>query len=177
LEFLVQDVLQVVREYEKRYGRLLPVIAAGGVYDGRDIRKMLALGASGVQMATRFVATEECDAAPEFKHAFVECSDSDLTIIDSPLGLPGRAIINPFLRSVADGERRPTHCPWHCLRTCKPAESPYCIAHALMSAKRGDLGSGFAFAGANAHRIDRIVSVRELVEELVVDFSAAGQGE
>jgi len=170
LEHLLQDTLHVVAEYEIRYSKRIPVLAAGGIYDGQDIRTMIELGASGVQMATRFVATTECDAAESFKDAYVMCSQEDLVVIDSPLGLPGRAIRNTFLEAVAEGVRRPTHCPWHCLRTCNPKESPYCIAGALMSAKRGDLSNGFAFAGANAHRVDRIVPVAELMEELAVDY-------
>jgi len=173
---LVRDVLSVVREYEDRYRRRIPVLAAGGIYDGQDILEMLELGAAGVQMATRFVATEECDAERAFKDAYVHCSREDLMIIDSPLGLPGRAIRNPFLESVAGGERRPTHCPWHCLRTCDPSTSPYCIARALMSAKRGDLSEGFAFAGANAHRVNRIVPVADLIEELAVDYARQPSG-
>jgi len=176
LQRLIVDVLTVVRAYEDRHQQEIPVIAAGGIYDGHDIRVILGLGASGVQMATRFVATVECDAAQPFKDAYIQCTEDDLTIIDSPLGLPGRAIRNPFLEAVAAGTRRPTHCPWHCLITCDPDESPYCIAAALMSAKRGDLSNGFAFAGANAHRIERIVPVADLIEELAVDYAMQPSG-
>jgi len=176
LDQLLHDVLETVADYEILYSREIPVFAAGGVYDHADIRRMLYLGAAGAQMATRFVATEECDAAASFKQAYVECTELDLQIIESPLGLPGRAIRSPFLDRVSAGERRPTHCPWHCLRTCDPEQSPYCIAHALMSAKRGDLSQGFAFAGANAYRIDRIQSVAELMRELAVDY-VHNQGE
>ncbi len=173
LERLLEDVLAVVGPYEAKCDRPIPVIAAGGVYDGHDVRSMLDLGASGVQMATRFVATEECDAAPSFKEAYIRCTRDDLVVIDSPLGLPGRAIHNAFLEAVADGARRPIGCPWQCLRTCDPLRSPYCIAAALMSAKQGNLDEGFAFAGANAHRIDRIISVADLMNELAVDYARA----
>jgi len=170
LEHLLRGVLDAVGEFTEPGDVGLPVFAAGGVYDAADVRRMLDLGATGVQMATRFVATEECDAAPEFKQAYLGCTPADLTIIDSPLGLPGRAIGNAFLGSVAAGERRPTQCAWHCLRTCDPDRSPYCIAHALMSAKRGNLESGFAFAGANVHRVNEIVPVAELMAELAQGF-------
>lgn len=173
LERLVADALAAVAPYEERFDRSIPVIAAGGVFDGADIHRMLSLGASGVQMATRFVATHECDAAPAFKDAYVACTEADLTIIDSPVGLPGRAIRNRFLDEVASGRRRPTRCAWTCLVTCNPTESPYCIARALTEAKLGHLDEGFAFAGANAHRVEEIVSVADLVDSLIRGYEAA----
>jgi len=175
LENLLAGALDAVSVYEKQFDRAIPVIAAGGIYTGADIRRALSLGASGVQMATRFVATDECDAAPAFKEAFVRCTEADLTIIDSPVGLPGRAIRNRFLDDVAAGERRPTRCVWQCLVTCNPAESPYCIAQALTHAKTGDLDDGFAFAGANAHRVDAIVPVAELIDELRSGFASSAR--
>jgi len=173
LRTLVTGVLEVVQSYERIHGRAIPVLAAGGVFTGSDIHAMLQLGAAGVQMATRFVATDECDADLAFKQAYVDCGLDDLTIIDSPLGLPGRAIGNRFLADVARGVRRPTHCPWHCLSTCNAETSPYCIARALTNAKEGNLGEGFAFAGANAPRVERIVPVAELIAELEAQYAIA----
>ena len=173
LSSLVAGVLDVVRPYERTHSRAIPVLAAGGIFSGSDIHEMLQLGAAGVQMATRFVATDECDADLAFKQAYVDCGLDDLTIIDSPLGLPGRAIGNSFLADVARGVRRPTHCPWHCLSMCNAETSPYCIARALTNAKEGNLGEGFAFAGANAHRVKEIVPVAELVSELEAQYAIA----
>ena len=172
LEVILSEVLETVSEYEPAYGRI-PVIAAGGVYTGSDIHRMLSLGASGVKMGTRFVATTECDAHENFKQAYVDCREEDLVIIDSPVGLPGRAILSRLLTEVAHGEKKPLGCIWQCLRTCDVKKAPYCIAKALTSAKLGDLRNGFAFAGANAYLVDRITSVRELVASLIEEFEAA----
>jgi nitronate monooxygenase len=170
LENLVAEVLAVVKQVEDEHGVRIPVIAAGGVYDGADIRHFLEMGASGVQMGTRFVATHECDADPAFKQSYVDAREDDLMVIKSPVGLPGRALRNQFLIDVSDGQRRPFRCPYHCIKSCDPEKSPYCIGMALAMARRGKLNNGFAFAGANAFRVDRIVSVRELIESLVADY-------
>jgi NAD(P)H-dependent flavin oxidoreductase YrpB (nitropropane dioxygenase family) len=170
LEKLVLDVLSVIKPFEQQFDKSIPVIAAGGVFTGADIHKFIRLGAQGVQMATRFVATHECDASAKFKEAYIKCEHGDLAIIDSPVGLPGRAIRNKFLEDVSAGVKKPFRCPWKCLRTCDFKSSPYCIALALTNAKKGNLEEGFAFAGANAYRIDRIVSVKELVETLLEEY-------
>jgi nitronate monooxygenase len=163
LENLVDDVVELIKRVEAQHGVRIPVIAAGGIYDGADIRRFLELGASGVQMGTRFVATHECDADPAFKQSYVDAREEDLMVIKSPVGLPGRAIRNQFLDDVDGGNKRPFRCPYHCIKTCDPQNSPYCIGLALASARRGKLKNGFAFAGANAFRVDKIISVRELM--------------
>ncbi|MFH1671298.1 MAG: nitronate monooxygenase [Candidatus Portnoybacteria bacterium] len=171
LENILPDVILTVRPYEQKFGKHIPVIAAGGIYTGADIYKFLELGADGVQMATRFVVTHECDASLEFKEAFIRCQKKDLIIIDSPVGLPGRAIRNEFLEDAAKGCKKPVNCPWKCLKTCKGVdEAPYCIVSALVNAKKGKLKNGFVFAGANAHRTDKIISVRELIETLAQEY-------
>lgn len=173
LENLVGEVLAVVKAVEAEHGVRIPVIAAGGVYDGGDIRRFLEMGASGVQMGTRFVATHECDADLAFKESYVNAREEDLMVIKSPVGLPGRALRNQFLIDVADGERRPFRCPYHCIKSCDPEKSPYCIGMALAMARQGRLKNGFAFAGANAFRVDRIVSVKELIDSLVTSYELA----
>jgi nitronate monooxygenase len=170
LQQLVPEVVEAVKVYEQKFGRAIPVIAAGGIYTGFHIRQMLDLGASGVQMGTRFVATEECDANPKFKEAYLKATKEDVCIIQSPVGLPGRALKNTFLDSVAAGEKHPFSCPWKCLRTCDFHNAPYCIANALVQAKRGHLEHGFVFAGANAWRVDKIVKVSELMHELAEEY-------
>lgn len=177
LEALVLETLSMMRPYEQRTDRAIPVIAAGGVYSGGDIHRFISMGAGGVQMATRFVATHECDAHMRFKQAYIDADECDLVLIDSPLGLPGRAIRNGFLQDVSDGACKPFNCPWLCLRTCDFKNAPYCIAEALTKAKMGNLEDGFVFAGANAWRVDRIISVRELMESLVREFQAASLSE
>jgi nitronate monooxygenase len=166
LEKLVPEVLEAVRPFEEKTGKKIPVIAGGGIYTAADIRRFLDMGASGVQMATRFVATEECDASPAFKATYVAAGEGDLAIIKSPVGMPGRAVKNRFLEDVAAGKKKPFTCPYHCIVTCDYEKAPYCISLALLNAQKGNLDKGFAFAGANAWRTEKIVSVKELMEEL-----------
>jgi len=170
LEKILPEVISIIKPFEQYFNKNIPVIAAGGVYTGADIYKFIQLGAGGVQMATRFVATYECDASEEFKNAYIKCSKEDLVIIDSPVGLPGRAIGNRFLEKIESGNKIPLKCPWQCLKTCDLRTSPYCIARALTNAKNGHLEQGFAFAGANAYRIDKVVSVKELFRTLVMEY-------
>jgi nitronate monooxygenase len=173
IEKLIPEVVEAVRPFAEEQKRSIPVIAAGGVYDGADICRMLNLGASGVQMGTRFVATEECDADIAFKETFVNAREEDLVIIKSPVGMPGRAINNQFLEDVRQGQRMPKSCPFHCISTCEMEKSPYCIASALLNAKKGRLSHGFAFAGKNAFRVNAIVTVKELFATLAEEFAAA----
>ncbi len=170
LEKLIPDVLAAAKTIEQKHGRPIPVIAAGGIYTGADIRRFLDMGAAGVQMATRFVTTFECDASDAFKQSYIDAQEGDLKIIQSPVGMPGRAIRNAFTDAVERGEKMPYNCSFHCIISCDVENSPYCIAHALLSARRGNFKHGFAFAGANAWRATEIISVRQLVEELREEY-------
>jgi nitronate monooxygenase len=172
LEKLVTEVINEVKYIEDKTARSIPVIAAGGIYTGEDIYKFIQLGASGVQMATRFVTTEECDASIEFKNAYIECKKEDIGIIKSPVGMPGRAIINEFINDVNSGNKKPYKCPYHCIITCNYESSPYCIAFSLINAKKGRMKHGFAFAGENAYRAEKIVSVKELVNSLIEEYDS-----
>jgi nitronate monooxygenase len=172
LALLLPEVLAAVKPFEDKYGRKIPVIAAGGIYTGTDIARMLEAGASGVQMATRFVCTPECEVAPEFKSAYLEAREEDIVIIKSPVGLPGRAIRNRFLRRLEAGEREKIKCPYQCLATCNVAEARYCIALALVNAYQGNMEKGLVFCGQNAYRCDRIVSVHDLIAELKAEIEA-----
>lgn len=173
LEALVPQVVKEVQDYEATHQKSIPIIAAGGIYTGEDIYRIMKLGASGVQLGTRFVATDECDASPVFKEAFIQCEKEDLTIISSPVGLPGRAIRNTFIEDSVKGLKHPFSCPYHCIKTCKHKESPYCIAAALISAKKGKLKNGFAFAGSNAYRVKELLSVNELINGLEKEYEIA----
>jgi len=170
LENLIPEVVAAVAVFEERLNKKIPVIAAGGIYTGADIRKFLELGASGIQMGTRFVATHECDASEKFKQAYIDCKEEDITIIESPVGLPGRAIRNSFINEVDAGEKKPFKCSWKCLKTCDYRTTPYCIADALNNAQKGQLLKGFTFAGANAYRIRKIISVKELFDLLQEEY-------
>ena len=171
LDSILPEVVEAVKPFEAEHGRRIPVIAAGGIYTGADIAKYLELGASGVQMGTRFVATNECDANQAFKDAFVSAKREDITVIKSPVGMPGRAIFNDFLKAVREGRKKPFKCPFHCVKSCDIATAPYCISQALTSAKKGILKHGFAFCGENVWRVNKIVSVKELINELKQEFS------
>jgi len=175
LEKILPGVIAVVKPYEKQFNKSIPVIAAGGIYTGADIHRFMELGAQGVQMGTRFVATHECDASMKFKEAYLNCKKEDLVIIDSPVGLPGRAIRGEFLERVSAGVRETFKCSWKCLKSCNFKNVPYCIALALTNAKKGNLEEGFAFAGTNAYRVDKIVSVKELFDTLVEGYIAAAK--
>jgi nitronate monooxygenase len=175
LENLVPQVLEAVEPFQQESGKKIAVIAAGGIYTGADISRFLQMGVSAVQMATRFITTEECDAAPAFKQMYLDCGKDDMMIIKSPVGIPGRAIRNRFLEEVESGTKMPFRCPWKCLQTCDVVNSPYCIALALLSAKEGKLDNGFAFGGSNAWRNDRIITVKQLFRDLQEEYSRAVQ--
>ena len=166
LEALIPQVAEAVREIEAETGKTIPIIAGGGIFTGTDIYEALSLGADAVQMATRFVATEECDADEAFKQAYVNCTKDDIDIIESPVGLPGRAIRNEFLVKAKRGLKHPKVCARHCITTCKEEASPYCISSALLNAVHGRLEEGFAFIGANGYRIQSVTTVPALMREL-----------
>jgi nitronate monooxygenase len=173
LEELVPQVVKEVKVFEEKYQKEIPVIAAGGIYTGYDIYKIMQKGARGVQLGTRFVTTEECDADVRFKMAYVNASESDMEIIQSPVGMPGRAVRNEFLDKVKQGLKKPIKCPFHCIKTCDVSSSPYCIITALYNAYKGNLKGGYAFAGSNAYLADKITTVKEIFNELISDFQTA----
>ena len=151
----------------------IPVIAAGGLYTGEDIYRIMELGADGVQLGSKFVTTEECDASQAFKDTYINSREEDIEIIASPVGMPGRAIAGEFIRRVREGLTRPKKCPFHCIKTCDYTKSPYCIIMALYNAAKGNLSRGYAFAGANAFLSKKITSVRETIASLQAEFRAA----
>ena len=175
LEKTIPEVLEVLRGFEETHNKKIPLIAGGGVYTGEDIYKILHLGASAVQMGTRFVTTEECDASPEFKKTYIDAKKEDIGIIKSPVGMPGRAVINDYIRKVEKGEKMPYTCPYHCISTCEYKTSPYCISLALINAQKGRLAHGFAFAGTNAYRAREIITVKQLFEELNSEYQKASE--
>jgi NAD(P)H-dependent flavin oxidoreductase YrpB (nitropropane dioxygenase family) len=173
LSNLLPEILEAIKTYEDKYGKKIPVIAAGGIFDGKDIARMLNLGASGVQMATRFVCTEECDVSQEFKQIYLDAREEDVVIIKSPVGMPGRAIKNKFLDDLEIKGKFKINCPYRCLTACKVSEARYCIAQALLNAYFGDVDHGLVFCGQNAYRIDKIMTVKELISGLLTELEAA----
>jgi len=173
LENLVSDVLKVSREMKEKYNKDIPVIAAGGIYSGKDMYQIMQKGAAAVQLGTRFVATEECDASFEFKNALVEAQEKDVKIIKSPVGMPGRTISNNFLNEAYEGKRRPKGCKHRCMIACDPKTTSFCIAEALLEAYRGNLTDGFAFTGSNAGKVEEISTVRDIFTELTNEYHQA----
>ena len=171
LEKLIPEVVAAVNEIATLNGKDIPVIAAGGIYSGADMVKIMRLGASGVQMGTRFVTTDECDASPEFKQAYLDAKKDDVIIIKSPVGMPGRAIKSPFLEEVLAGKRQPKTCPVNCIRTCDISTAPYCIIASLTSALRGNFRRGYAFAGSNVWKTNKIIPVKELMNTIKQEYN------
>ena len=161
----VKEVIEALKPFEEKHNKKIPVIAAGGIYDGLDIAKYIKAGASGVQMATRFVTTEECDADIRFKEAYISSKEEDILIVKSPLGMPGRAINNGFIKKLAIANEKIKGC-YMCLKGCNPLVAPYCISKALINAVRGNVEEGLIFVGSNAYKTDKIVSVNELISKL-----------
>ena len=170
IEKLIPEVVKEVAAYEEKYNQEIPVIAAGGIYTGEDMYKIMQLGAKGVQIASRFVTTHECDADIKFKESYINASEGDVEIIQSPVGMPGRALKGVFLEKVKQGLTAPKSCPYNCLHTCDYKKAPYCIIVTLYNAYRGQMDKGYAFAGKNAYMADKIVSVKEVIDSLVFDY-------
>lgn len=175
LDKILIDVLAVARSFENGQVQI-PVIAAGGIFDGQDIARVMRLGASGVQMGTRFVCTHECDVSLKYKEVYLAAKKEDIVVIQSPVGLPGRVIRNEFVKKVTEGAKVAFGCEYKCLYTCDAQKVNYCIAKALLNASRGEMDKGFAMCGSNAYRINKIVSVKELIAELVTETEACLKG-
>ena len=162
----IKRIIRTVKKYGEKYGVEIPVVVAGGIYDSSDVKRVMELGADGVQVATRFVTTEECDADIRYKEAYIHASEKDIAIVKSPVGMPGRAIINPLMKRVAEGEKI-LHSPCHrCLAKCNPADIPYCITDGLINAVKGNIEEGLLFCGAKAWKAQKIDTVREAIREL-----------
>lgn len=163
----IRRIIAVKQSYEEKYRTQIPVFTAGGIFTKEDTAHALSLGADGIQAATRFVATEECDASDAYKKAYIRAKSEDVVIIHSPVGLPGRAIRNDFVRNVEAKSVKITNC-FNCLNACNPATAPYCITQALINAVKGDIRNGLIFCGSRVGEIDRICTVKELMAELAV---------
>ncbi len=169
LENLIPEVVTIAAEYQEQ--KNIPVIAAGGISTGQDILRFINLGASGVQMGSIFVPTTECDASELFKQSYINSTAEDIIIINSPVGMPGRAITGKFINKINEGLTKPKSCPFHCIKTCEYQTSEYCIIKALYHAAKGDLSKGYVFAGANAHLAEKISTVPEVIARLKEEYS------
>lgn len=170
LEQIVPEVLEAVAPYAQKYGHDIPVFAAGGLYSGQDIARFTRLGAAGGQLATRFILTDECDAAPAYKQTLLAAKPEDIRIIHSPVGMPGRALNTPLVQRIEAGCPPKIQYCWRCIKGCSPAEAPFCITKALIEAVRGNVEDGLFFCGGNAGRADAIVPVRKLIDQLMKEW-------
>ena len=171
LSNLVSETVSEMVPFEQKFGVEIPVIAAGGIYNGEDMYKIMQFGAKAVKMGTRFVTTHECDASIEYKESYLKCKKEDVIIIDSPVGLPGRVVLNDFVKKIQNGYTKPVKCPWKCLKTCNFREVKYCIAEALFNSARGNMSEGFSFAGSNAYLATKIQSVKETINDLIQEYN------
>lgn len=164
----VRQTVELVKSYESKYGRHIPVFVAGGIFDHHDYERAISLGASGVQVGTRFIATEECDAHEAYKQEFVKATADDLVIIDSPVGMPARAIRNEFVERMLHGEEKITWC-YDCLKACDPKTAKYCISQALINAVKGDVQHGVIFSSTKVGQIEKIQTVREVMADILCE--------
>lgn len=167
---IIQETIPVIQTFEEQYNQKIPIIAGGGVYNGEDIHQILQSGAQGVQMGTRFITTTECDVSDAFKNQFINSNEDSITIIDSPVGLPGRVISNDFVKEIQAGNQKPIKCSWKCLSKCDYKKVQFCVAEALLNATKGDFSRGFAFSGMNGYKATEIISVKETMEQIKREF-------
>ena len=160
----VKAIIEKVNETAKEHETSIPVVMAGGIYTRDDMEHYLEMGASGVQMATRFVTTYECDADPAYKQSYIDAKKEDIVIVQSPVGMPGRAILNPFMKRAKEGQIPHGKCHL-CISTCKGADTPYCITDALVNAVKGKVDDGLLFCGANAYRATHLEHVKDILLE------------
>ncbi|MDD3797070.1 MAG: nitronate monooxygenase, partial [Lachnospiraceae bacterium] len=163
----IRRILTVIRSYEEKYEKKIPVFVAGGMDSGACLKRMQQLGADGIQTASRFAVTEECDAALAYKQSYLNAQPQDIVLIQSPVGMPGRAINNHFARETGAGKRRPPSRCTRCLAKCNPKETPYCITEALIKAANGDVEEGLLFCGGNVGKLKKIETVKEVIDSLM----------
>lgn len=160
----IRGILAEVKKYADKYGKEIPVVVAGGIFTREDMLHAMELGADGVQMGTRFVTTWECDASEAYKQTYLHAKKEDIVIVDSPVGMPGRAIRNRFLEEKESRRGSIKKC-YQCIATCNPANTPYCITRALVHAAKGETDDALLFCGENAWRCEKMEHVADIMAE------------
>lgn len=160
----IKKIVGFIKELATTYAKKIPVAVAGGIYTREDAEHAIALGADAVQMGTRFVTTYECDASAEYKEAYIQAKKEDIILVKSPVGMPGRALNNEFMKKVKESRIPCTKCH-QCVSTCDPSSTPYCITDALVNAAKGKIENALIFCGSNAYRATKLESVRDIMEE------------
>ena len=163
----IQKIKEIIQNYSDKYEKKIPIAIGGGIHDSESAAHAFSLGADAIQVATRFVTTEECDADIRYKEAYLNARKEDIVIVKSPVGMPGRAILNPFMKKVKEqGRIAPAHC-YRCLKHCNPGTTPYCITQALINAAKGNVDDALLFCGAYAYRADHLETVKEVIDSLI----------
>lgn len=170
-EYQLENLIEPVIQEAKNWGSI-PVIAAGGIWDKNDIDKFLDLGCSGVQMGTRFIGTYECDAHPEFKKIILDAKKDDIKLMKSPVGLPARGVMTNLQDSIKNKTAPKVACISNCVAPCNHGVEAkavgYCIADRLSDAYNGNTQTGLFFSGSNGYRVDKLYSVKELMDKLTL---------
>ncbi len=168
-EFQLENITPAVIEEAKNWGDI-PIIAAGGIWDKNDIDKYIAMGCAGVQMATRFIGTYECDASEVLKNVLIDSKSEDIKLLKSPVGLPARGVMTNLQKSIQEGTAPKVACISNCVGPCNRGEEAkavgYCIADRLSAAYEGDIETGLFFTGANGYKVKKLITVKELMEKL-----------
>ncbi len=164
----IKGIMEIVSEYADKYDKKIPVVVAGGIFDKEDVEYNMSLGIDGVQVSTRFVATEECDASDAYKQAYINSKKEDIVIVKSPVGMPGRAIKNRFIEDSEKGIKPALSRCYQCVKTCNQQDMPYCISKALINAVKGNTDEGLVFCGSEAYRLDKIETVHDVVEGILI---------
>lgn len=172
LEEIFEDVQKVVKVFEEKYDVQIPIFVAGGIYTGYDLKKFTDMGAAGAQIATRFIATHECDASLAYKEHYINVKPEDIVLIKSPVGMPGRALRSPLIERLERGEKEKISRCLVCLRPCDPKVVDYCITTALTEAAKGNWDKGLFFCGSNGYRMDKIVHVKDVIDEIMSEYQS-----
>ena len=162
----IKDIIEAVKVYEDKYDHHIPIVLGGGISDAKKVQEAFSLGIDAVQVATKFITTKECDADIKYKQAYVKAQKSDVAIVKSPVGMPGRALLNQFIERVAKGEKFPPKRCKECLGHCNPKEIPYCITERLIAAATGENEEALLFCGAQAYEATKIETVSDVIDSL-----------
>ena len=163
----IKDIIGIVKEFAAKFKCKIPVAVAGGIFDHLQAKRTMELGADAIQVGSRFVTTQECDADIRYKETYIKAEKEDIMIVKSPVGMPGRAIKNRFIEKVMSGIQIPHPRCHSCIKMCKPKEIPYCITDALINAVTGNVEEALLFCGAEAYRATKIESVKEVIDSLL----------
>lgn len=173
LSSLLKNVISALAPFRDKAGRDIPVFVAGGVKSGADMARYMREGAAGAQFATQFIATEECDASEGYKQRLLAACPSDITLVKSPVGMPGRALRSPLIQRVEAGTQPPPERCIKCITTCNGKNAPYCISRALIAARNGDWENGLFFCGANAGEVNTLSTVPQQMAQIMEEWRNA----